>query len=230
MVDGGQGREVVGGARTRVKVCGITRAEDARLAVDCGADAVGFIFFAGSPRALQPAAAAAIIAELPPLVHRVGVFVDAPLSEVVATAAVGLSAIQLHGRESSDYCRQLRRALPHCTLFKAFRVGILSQPADFSPYQPLVDAFLLDTFVAGTRGGTGQVFDWSLIATLSLRRPFLLAGGLSSANVAAAIRAIRPYAVDVNSAVEQRPGVKDHDLLRAFFAALPALPPSSSPD
>jgi phosphoribosylanthranilate isomerase len=208
--------------RIRVKVCGITRAEDAQFAAACGADALGFIFFPGSPRCLSPPAAAAIIAGLPPLLHRVGVFVDAPLSEVVTTAAVGLTALQLHGQESPDYCRQLRRLLPHCALIKAFRVGPVSRAADFAPYRQLVDTFLLDTYLPGAPGGTGQTFDWSLITALELRRPLILAGGLSPANLAEAVSAVRPYAVDVNSGVERQPGVKDHALLQTFFALLAA--------
>jgi phosphoribosylanthranilate isomerase len=149
------------------------------------------------------------------------VFVNAPPAEVVATAGFGLSALQLHGDESPDYCMELRRALPHCQQIKALRIGPASCAADFSPYAPLVDAFLLDTYLPGMAGGTGAAFDWSLIDALALQRPFLLAGGLSPANVAEAIEAVRPFAVDINSGVELQPGVKDHTRLRALFAALP---------
>jgi phosphoribosylanthranilate isomerase len=207
--------------RTRVKVCGITCAVDALAAVACGADALGFIFYSRSPRWISAEAAGAIIAQLPPLVTRVGVFVNAPPAEVVAAAGFGLSALQLHGDESPAFCTELRRALPYCQLIKALRIGPASCAADFSPYAPLVDAFLLDTYHPGMAGGTGAAFDWSLIDTLALQRPFLLAGGLSPANVAQAIEAVQPYAVDINSGVELQPGVKDHSKLRALFAALP---------
>ncbi|GAB6193357.1 phosphoribosylanthranilate isomerase [Desulfocastanea catecholica] len=200
--------------RTRVKVCGTTRLEDALVAADCGADALGFIFYSKSPRAIAPEKAAQIIKQLPPFVDRVGVFVNATIDEVVAVAATGLSALQLHGNESVDYCWALRQKLPCCSLIKAIRVGAESRPDDFAAYHACVDAFLLDTYVQGERGGTGRIFDWSIIEQLQLHGPILLAGGLSPENVLAAISAVHPYAVDINSGVESHPGVKDHARLK----------------
>jgi phosphoribosylanthranilate isomerase len=196
--------------RTRVKMCGTTRLEDAQAAVCYGVDALGFIFYAKSPRYISLEQAAEIIKQLPPLVDRVGVFVNASIEEVAMAAGAGLSYLQLHGNESPEYCRDIRKQLPFCGIIKAFRVGEESRPEDFTPYNECVDAFLLDTYVQGASGGTGKVFDWSIIESLKLKRPIFLAGGLSSGNVVNAISEVRPFAVDINSGVESQPGVKDH--------------------
>jgi phosphoribosylanthranilate isomerase len=203
--------------RTRVKMCGTTRTEDALAAVRYGVDALGFIFYAKSPRFISFDKAAQIIKKLPPLVDRVGVFVNAPIKEVIATAGVGLSYLQLHGDESADYCREVRQQLPCCGIIKAFRVGEESRPEDFAPYDDCVDAFLLDTYVSGAKGGTGKVFDWSIIERLKLQRPVFLAGGLTPENVVEAIAEVQPFAVDINSGVELQPGVKDHARLKKLL-------------
>lgn len=200
--------------RTRVKMCGTTRIEDAQAAARFGVDALGFIFYEKSPRYIVPEKAAGIFSNLSPFIDRVGVFVDASLAEVVQTAKLGLSYVQLHGGESPDYCRDLREALPFCGIIKAFRVGAESSGNEFTPYASCVDAFLLDTYVKGASGGTGLVFDWSIIDRLKLQCPVILAGGLSPANVALAIAAVHPYAVDINSAIELQPGIKDHRRLQ----------------
>jgi phosphoribosylanthranilate isomerase len=207
--------------RTRVKMCGTTRIEDALAAVRFGVDALGFIFYAKSPRYISPVDAAEIIKKLPPLIDRVGVFVNAPIEEVVAAAGAGLSYLQLHGNESVEYCLDIRQRLPFCGIIKAFRVGEESRREDFTPYNECVDAFLLDTYVQGAKGGTGKVFDWSIIERLKLQRPIFLAGGLSSDNVVSAISEVQPFAVDINSGVESQPGIKDHarlaELLQLVF-------------
>lgn len=213
-----QGQEVA--RRTRVKICGTTRLEDARYAAELGVDALGFIFYPPSPRFIQAEKARAIINQLPPFVDPVGVFVDASIDEIIATAQIGLVYLQLHGRESAEFCRRLRRELPFCRLIKAFRVGADSRAGDFSPYRDCVDAYLLDTYVKGEKGGTGAVFDWTLMNSLNLERPVILAGGLSPANITQAVAAVCPYGVDVNSGVEVRPGVKDHSLVKKLFARL----------
>ncbi len=200
--------------RTRVKMCGTTHLEDALAAVRYGVDALGFIFYAKSSRYISPEQAAEIIKKLPPLVDRVGVFVNAPIEEIALAAGLGLSYLQLHGNESVEYCRQIRQQLPFCGIIKAFRVGDESRPEDFTPYDDCVDAFLLDTYVQGEKGGTGKAFDWSIIERLKLQRPIFLAGGLSPENVASAITEVHPFAVDINSGVESQPGVKDHARLR----------------
>ncbi len=207
--------------RTRVKMCGTTRLEDAMVAVSSGVDALGFIFYVKSPRYINPEQATKIIQQLPPFVDRVGVFVNAPIEDVVATAGIGLSYLQLHGNESVDYCRQIRKQLPFCRIIKAFRVSEESQSEDFAPYNECVDAFLLDTYMRGAKGGTGKAFDWTIIERLKLQRPILLAGGLSPENIVSAITEVKPFAVDINSGVESQPGVKDHariiDLLRLVY-------------
>jgi phosphoribosylanthranilate isomerase len=202
-------------------MCGTTRPEDALAAVRYGVDALGFIFYAKSPRYISPADAAEIIKKLPPLIDRVGVFVNAPIEEVVAAAGAGLSYLQLHGNESVEYCLDIRQRLPFCGIIKAFRVGEESRREDFTPYNECADAFLLDTYVQGAKGGTGKVFDWSIIERLKLQRPVFLAGGLSSENVVNAIHEVQPFAVDINSGVESQPGIKDHarlaELLQLVF-------------
>jgi phosphoribosylanthranilate isomerase len=202
-------------------MCGTTRVEDALAAVRYGVDALGFIFYAKSPRYISPVDAAEIIKKLPPLIDRVGVFVNAPIEDVVAAAAAGLSLLQLHGNESVEYCLDIRQRLPFCGIIKAFRVGEESRREDFTPYNECADAFLLDTYVQGAKGGTGKVFDWSIIERLKLQRPVFLAGGLSSENVVNAIHEVQPFAVDINSGVESQPGIKDHarlaELLQLVF-------------
>lgn len=210
-------------SRTRVKMCGTTRLEDALAAVHLGVDALGFIFSPKSPRCISQAQAQAIIAQLPPLVDRVGVFVDAPIEEIVACAACGLSLVQLHGKESPEFCREVKRVLPYCGIIKAFRVGEESAAADFAPYDDCVEAFLLDTYVKGAAGGTGQTFDWSIIARLHLDRPLFLAGGLTPENVGKAIEEGQPYAVDINSGIETHPGIKDHHRLEALLEVVAEL-------
>lgn len=206
--------------RTRVKVCGITRVEDALVAVEAGADALGFIF-AESPRRVSVAQAGEIVSQIPPLVTPIGVFVDEP-PEVVAEVAraAGLRAVQLHGGESPECARALRSLAP-VWVVKAFRVRGESALAEIGRYRECCDAVLLDAFVPGSAGGTGKVFDWSLAErAVACGVPLFLAGGLHPGNVAEAVRRVRPYAVDVSSGVEAGPGVKDHERLRAFLGAV----------
>jgi phosphoribosylanthranilate isomerase len=206
--------------RTRVKICGMTRIEDALFAIRHGVDALGFIFYYKSPRCIETPAARKIIASLPPFIDKVGVFVNAGIKEVVDTASIGLTAIQLHGDESPDYCSQLRQLLPCQTIIKAFRVGSDSRRDEFAVYNEVVDAFLLDTYVAGSKGGTGEIFDWSIIDNLQLQRPVLLAGGLDPENIKEAIEVAHPYCLDVNSGVEVSPGVKDHKKISELMSML----------
>jgi phosphoribosylanthranilate isomerase len=206
--------------RTRVKICGITRVEDARYAADAGVDALGFIFGRTSPRYISIGDASEIIRELPPFVERVGVFVDSEIDELESCGWAGLSSLQLHGSESPQYCQELKKKLPFCHIIKAFRVGSESLAEDFAPYQASVDAFLLDTYVEGEQGGTGQVFDWSIINRLQLKRPLLLAGGLTPYNIMEALEVVKPHGLDVNSGVEESPGIKDHNKIKRLMAML----------
>src|SRR5688572_6473843 len=198
---------------TLVKVCGITNVADAHAAVDAGADALGFNFYRPSPRYIAPHEARAIIDQLPESVLKIGVFVNEDLksvSQVVTQAR--LSAIQLHGDESPEYCHELSNTY----VIKAFGA---SNNLNLEGYD--VDAIMLDTKDDLLRGGTGRVFDWSIAqrAPSSVPKP-LLAGGLSPENVAAAITHVRPYAVDACSSLEVRLGKKNHDRVRAFVNAV----------
>jgi phosphoribosylanthranilate isomerase len=202
--------------RLLVKICGITSAKDAGRAVEAGADALGFVFWFMSPRKVDPARAAAIARELPDSVLRVGVFVDAPRDEMERTAdAVGLDVLQLHGDEPPESLALLPRPA-----LKALRVGP-GFAADEALRFAAAAGLVVDTLLPGrTPGGTGVPFDWSLVAGLAGRVPFLmLAGGLGPGNVAEAIRAVRPHAVDVSSGVEALPGRKDAAKVRAFVEA-----------
>ncbi len=204
-----------------IKICGITNLEDARLAADLGARALGFIFYPKSPRAVTPEAARQIIAQLPPFVLSVGVFVNEPAAMVLEVAEmVRLDWLQLHGEEPPDYCLFLNR-----NVMKAIRVKDRDSLVQMEPYQGRVRAFLLDTYAAGQKGGTGQSFDWSLAKQAQAYGPVVLAGGLKPDNVAAAIQQASPQAVDVASGVEAAPGKKDPEKLRAFCRAVQALEP-----
>lgn len=203
--------------RPRVKVCGTTQGVDAELACQLGVDALGFIFYKKSPRYIDVADAASIIRQLPLFVDKVGVFVNSSLSELEAAVKTGLSIIQLHGDETPQDCAAIQQEFPHCHIIKAFRVGEESSADMFEPYNDCVACFLLDTYVKGAKGGTGESFDWTVIKKLDLKKPFLLAGGLSPENIELAIHHVRPYGLDVNSGVEVEPGVKDHRRLRELM-------------
>ncbi len=205
-------------ARTRVKMCGITNRDDAEEGVRAGVDALGFIFVDESPRHILPEHARKIIADLPPFVDCVGVFVDRDPREVEEIIAYcGLSCAQLHGSEEPKYCdRLVHRAAP-CRVIKAFRVSGKTGADLFTPYNEVVQGFLLDTYSKGIAGGTGMVFDWRIIGRLHLQSPLILAGGLDPENVREAIKLVHPFGVDVNSGVERAPGIKDVEKLHAFM-------------
>lgn len=207
------------GGRLLVKICGIRRLEDARFAAASGADAVGFVFWYMSPRRVDPEQAAAITAELPDQVLRVGVFVDAPRDEIERVSQlVGLDLLQLHGEEPPEALEGLSRPA-----LKAVRVGPRFTAEEALRYSKTAQGIVVDTRLPGQTlmpGGTGVPFDWSLVANLAEQVPFLmLAGGLSPTNVAEAVRAVRPDAVDVSSGVERMPGRKDPERVKAFIEA-----------
>ena len=199
-------------AGARVKVCGITRRDDALLAADLGASAVGFVFWPPSPRYVEPAAAAAIARELPADVAPIGVFVDAPVDDVRRIAAeVGLAAVQLHGDEPPTLCD----GLPYRVLKVVAVTGAATHAAaDRVPSRVTV---LLDVRDPVRKGGTGRTVDWRLAAEVAARRRIFLAGGLRPENVGEALRTVRPYGIDVSSGVEAAPGRKDAGRLRGFF-------------
>lgn len=198
--------------RTKVKICGITRLPDALAAVEAGADALGFMFFEGSKRTIAPAAAVKIIRALPPFVAKVGVFVNASAETVRATVAeCGLDTLQFHGEETPEFCHQFAPL----KVVKAFRIQNAESLKPLPDYA--VDAWLLDSYVAGQRGGTGEKFNWDLACQAKeLGRPVVLAGGLTPENVADAVQQVWPFGVDVSSGVESAPGQKDAGLVRRF--------------
>jgi phosphoribosylanthranilate isomerase len=199
---------------TRVKICGMTRVEDARLAVELGAAAIGLVFWPGSPRLVTRAQAKAIVAALPPFVSVVGVFVDQPEEALHVAHDVGLSAVQFHGDEAPGSYR----AFP-LRVIKAVTVQDASAREEAGAVPPNATV-LLDAHDRVKRGGTGRVVDWSIAAMIARERPVVLSGGLTAGNVAEALAAVRPYAIDVSSGVESAPGRKDPAKLRALFAAL----------
>ena len=201
---------------TRIKICGITRPEDARAAADAGADAIGLVFYAGSPRAVDVHQAQAIVDALPPFVNAVGLFVDAPLEAIDRVLQqVPLDMLQFHGDESPAFC-----ASPGRPWYKALRMQPGADIASLAAAYPDARALLLDSFKQGVPGGTGEAFDWSQVPALD--RPLILAGGLNPDNVAAAVLSVAPAAVDVSGGVEQSPGLKDPALINAFCAAVRA--------
>ncbi len=201
----------------RVKICGITSWGDAKLAVDAGAHALGFNFYPRSPRSVTPAQAWAMIRRLPPYVEAAGVFVNWSFDAVDALArAVHLHSVQLHGDETPGDVAKLARARP---VIKAFRVGKGFRPAALARYRAAA-AFLLDGFNARLRGGTGQKFDWTVARKAQRYGQIILAGGLTPENVLEAITEVEPFAVDVCSGVESRPGRKDPELLRNLMRSV----------
>ena len=200
---------------TPVKICGITRVEDAMLAARLGAACVGFVFWPRSPRFVEPAVAAHILAALPPHVAGVGVFVNQPIEEVNAIAdQVGLGAVQLHGDELAGACARCTRRV-----IKAVRLSVGSTP-------DAVDAVwseatvLLDAFDPNRMGGTGRQVDWTLAARIARRRRTILSGGLRAETVGEAVRQVAPYGLDVSSGVESHPGIKAPERMEAFFEAV----------
>ncbi|MGE7960327.1 phosphoribosylanthranilate isomerase [Pseudomonas sp. NPDC089530] len=199
----------------RSKICGITRIEDALAAVEAGADAIGLVFYAKSPRAVSVQQARAIIAELPPFVTTVGLFVNASRCELGEILdAVPLDLLQFHGDETPADCEGYHR--PY---IKALRVKAGDDIAASCAAYARASGILLDTYVEGVPGGTGEAFDWSLVPQ-GLSKPIILAGGLTAENVGQAIAQVRPYAVDVSGGVEQNKGIKDHAKIRAFIQAV----------
>ncbi len=202
---------------TRVKICGITTWDDARLSVDLGASALGFNFYPPSPRAISPADAWNIIRRLPPFVEAVGVFVNwPPPVEDALARALRLHTVQLHGGETPE---EVAALTPAHRVIKAVKVGRGFRPAGLARFRR-ADGILLDGFAPGLHGGTGRTLDWKLARAGRRYGRIILAGGLTPENVAEAIRVARPYAVDVASGVEARPGRKDPARLRALFAAV----------
>ena len=206
----------------KIKMCGITNVDDARVAVEAGADALGFVMYRKSPRFVKPAVVKAIVAGLPPFVLPVGVFVNEEPDRVrTLMDDCGLALAQLHGDETAPYCQDLGRPV-----LKALRLkdrGTFLALAEFSG-RANVRGFLIDAFSDQAYGGTGQTVDWGLAQEVAQSMPVVLAGGLTPVNVAEAIARVRPYGVDVSSGVELSPGKKDHRKVKAFIHAARLVP------
>jgi phosphoribosylanthranilate isomerase len=204
----------------RIKICGITRTEDARLALQLGAWALGFIFYEKSPRYIEAAQVRGILDELAAdgLVpeRKVGVFVNASADRIQETVqASGIDTVQLHGDETAEFCQSLKGF----ALWKAFRLRTAEQLLALPSFEPFTEAFLFDAAVPGQYGGTGHTTDWSLVAGIQSSRPLILSGGLHPENLAAAAVAVPAFAFDLSSGVEVKPGIKDADKLRKLFMA-----------
>jgi phosphoribosylanthranilate isomerase len=198
---------------TRVKICGITNLEDALFAAEAGADALGFVFYAKSPRCIVPDRAREIILRLPPFVAKVGVFVNEELDQVEKImACCHLDYAQLHGDETPE---QVAALAPRA--IKAVRVRSMADVERLRDYRAA--AYLLDAYHPTKPGGTGETWDWELATAAKQYGPIILAGGLTPDNVVGAIKRVHPYAVDVSSGVEAAPGIKDHQKVRRFIIA-----------
>ena len=201
---------------TKIKICGITNYDDAMAAVDAGADALGFIF-AKSPRQVEPEQARDIIMKLPPFVKTVGVFVNEDnkrINELINYC--GIDNVQLHGDENPETCKMF---MPRS--IKALKIKDESSIEQCDRYNETVKAFLLDTYSKTAEGGTGKTFNWDLaLKVKKLGIPIILAGGISPSNINEAIEKVKPYAIDLSSGVEERPGKKDHALIKNFFEKL----------
>jgi phosphoribosylanthranilate isomerase len=197
---------------TAVKICGITRVEDAVAAARLGAHALGFVFYQGSKRNVIPEAVAAIVRKLPPFVTVVGLFVNADEHQVHETLrCVRLDLLQFHGEESPEYCSGF--GIPY---IKAIRIRPKVNLLQYAQSYRAARGLLLDAYVEGAHGGTGAIFDWNLVPD-ALPMPIVLSGGLDAGNVTQAIRRVKPWAVDVSSGVESVPGLKDANKMAAFF-------------
>lgn len=197
--------------RTRVKICGITRQEDALNAISAGCDAIGLVFYPPSPRNVTIEQAQAVVSKLPPYVTVVGLFVNPePQMVLDAIEKVGLTCLQFHGDESPEFCNQF-----DMNWYKAVRVKEDTDLHDYASSYEKASALLLDTYKAGVPGGTGETFNWSLIPD-DLSKPVILAGGLEPSNVSKAVQQVQPYAVDVSGGVEAEKAIKSNEKMIAF--------------
>ncbi len=201
----------------KVKACGITRLEDALLAVDAGVWAVGFIFVKDTPRYIMPQKAAQIIKNLPEKVERFGVFADAEISEVIdISGSAGVTKIQLHGEESPGYCSKTG-LMAGIEIVKAIRIKDINDLELINRYREYVSYILLDTFARKQRGGTGKAFDWNIAKRAKLyNMPIILAGGLSPGNLDLAYREVNPFALDLSSGLEASKGIKDKEKIKSL--------------
>jgi len=203
----------------KIKICGITCAQDATWAANLGADFIGLNFFKDSPRKISPQNALEILKEIPPFVSSVGVFVNEDIKNIVKLVKkLSLSLVQLHGEETVEYCRQIKEAVPGIKIIKAFRIKDETVFDSMRPYLEIADYFLLDVYVEGIAGGTGATFNWDLaLKAKELGKPIFLAGGLTPENVQEAVDKAKPFAADVASGIERSPKRKDYDKMKDFI-------------
>lgn len=195
----------------KVKICGITNLEDALFAADCGADAIGFVFYTKSPRCITPDKAAAIIAKLPPFITTIGVFVNEDPGKIREILEItGIKALQLHGDERPEVCKIWSPVI------KSFRVKDMSDLKALGQF-PGIAAYLMDTYSEAEHGGTGRIFNWDIAVEAKRKGRIILAGGLTPENIEAAVKHVGPYAVDVCSGVEAEKGRKDLTKVKEFI-------------
>jgi phosphoribosylanthranilate isomerase len=205
----------------RVKICGITQIEQGKAIVDFGATALGFICLSQSPRYCQPSTIAEIVKQLPAPVDRIGVFANASVAEIVQTTnQAHLNGVQLHGTESTQFCEQLREALPQVEIIKALRIQTPQSLYQAEDYAHCVDTLLLDAYHPGKLGGTGQTLNWEALAQFVSPLPWLLAGGLNPQNITMALGQVQPSGIDLSSGVEKQPGDKDLEKVAQLFQVL----------
>ena len=203
----------------RVKICGVTKAEQGKAIASLGATSLGFICLEISPRYVKPASIKRIVEQLPPKIDKIGVFVNADREEISRVVAeADLTGVQLHGDESPQLCQQLRQQLAGIEIIKALRIKTQESLSAANAYSDCADALLLDAYHPQLRGGTGQTIDWGFLATFKPSRPWLLAGGLTPENIIAAVSQVRPDGIDVSSGVERSPGDKDLDKVAQLLA------------
>jgi phosphoribosylanthranilate isomerase len=194
-----------------VKICGITNLDDALFASEAGADALGFVFYKKSPRYIEPEKARDIIKRLPPFVTTVGVFADQTEAEIKGIISeANIDIVQLHGEEPPEFCERLNKRV-----IKAIRVRSMENLTEIKTYKAC--ALLLDTYDKNLKGGTGRIFNWEIAREAKIFNKIIIAGGLTSENVAEAIKVAQPYAVDVSSGVEKEKGIKDHQKIKTFI-------------
>jgi phosphoribosylanthranilate isomerase len=211
----------------RIKICGITRADQGHAIAQLGASALGFMCFSASPRYVTPEQIKGIVDQLPvhvltgELVDRIGVFVNAEIAEICQTIAIAnLSGVQLHGSESPEFCAQLRSALPQVEIIKALRIKTPDCLTQLDSYRQTVDTFLLDAYHPQLYGGTGRTIDWSILQHFRPDYSWLLAGGLTPENVVEALQQTQPIGIDLSSGVERAPGDKDLNKVAQLFERL----------
>ncbi len=197
----------------RVKMCGFTNTEDVLKAAHGGAWAVGFVFSKKSPRYVSPSKVKKIVDSLPPFVTPVGVFVDLREGGVRDICRfTGIRTLQFHGNETPAYCKRFK----DYKVIKAFRVNEAFNVETLKSYDN-VNAFLFDTYVEGVEGGTGKTFNWNILKNIKISKPYILSGGLNAENIKQAVLELNPFAVDVSSGIERKPGIKDHNLIKEFL-------------